>query len=100
MASSLRGDTADRLRLNENLLATSGQWFKNARLAAAERVESQGLPQRRDEYWGYTQPDAFLQKKIDFDVDLNSPLELFSNELSEVINYKNGILQEKKLILT
>ena len=65
MASSLRGDTADRLRLNENLLATSGQWFKNARLAAAERVESQGLPQRRDEYWGYTQPDAFLQKKID-----------------------------------
>ena len=97
MASSLRGDTADRLRLNENLLATSGQWFKNARLAAAERVESQGLPQRRDEYWGYTQPDAFLQKKIDFDVDLNSPLELFSKELSEVINYKNGILQEKKL---
>ena len=38
----------------------AGGWSSAARQAAVSWVRSQGLPSRRDEYWKYTRPDAFV----------------------------------------
>jgi len=97
MASSPSSDISKKLCLDESLWANCGQWIKNARLSAAKRVEGQGLPKRRDEYWNYTRPDAFLKEKIDFDVVSNKSFDIFSNNLSTVIDYEDGVLKEKKL---
>ncbi len=37
-------------------LPSGGAWATAARRAALERVQSMGLPERRDEYWKYTDP--------------------------------------------
>ncbi|MEH6834100.1 Fe-S cluster assembly protein SufD [Falsihalocynthiibacter arcticus] len=37
---------------------------KSAREAAVARVRSSGLPVRRDEYWKYTRPDAFVSVDV------------------------------------
>jgi len=37
-----------------------GAWAKQARDAALARVETTGLPQRRDEYWKFTNPTSLL----------------------------------------
>ncbi|EEB83374.1 SufB/SufD family protein [Roseobacter sp. GAI101] len=39
----------------------SGGWSDAARKDALARVQSMGLPQRRDEYWKYTRPDTLIQ---------------------------------------
>ena len=36
-------------------------WSDSARRDALARVQSMGLPQRRDEYWKYTRPDTLVQ---------------------------------------
>ena len=36
-----------------------GGWSLPARRAAARRLAEMGLPERRDEYWRFTRPDAF-----------------------------------------
>ncbi|WP_372991665.1 SufD family Fe-S cluster assembly protein [Sulfitobacter sp.] len=36
-------------------------WSGSARRDALARVQSMGLPQRRDEYWKYTRPDTLVQ---------------------------------------
>lgn len=36
-------------------------WSDSARRDAVARVQSMGLPQRRDEYWKYTRPDTLVQ---------------------------------------
>lgn len=97
MAFSSSSDIAKKLCLDEGLSANSGQWIENARLSAAKRVEDQGLPKRRDEYWNYTKPDAFLQKKIGKDSVKNKIFDIFSSDLSTIINYKDGVLKEKIL---
>ncbi len=35
-----------------------GAWAREARKAAAARLRAMGLPNRRDEYWGFTRPDS------------------------------------------
>lgn len=97
MASSLSGEITEKLSLDEKSLNSSGTWIKKARQKAARLVESQGLPQRREEYWNYTRPDVFLQKKVDFDVTLNQDLNIFNSNLAAVIKFKNGILQDSNL---
>ena len=97
MAFSSSSDIAKKLCLDEGLSANSGQWIENAQLSAAKRVEDQGLPKRRDEYWNYTKPDAFLQKKIGKDSVKNKIFDIFSSDLSTIINYKDGVLKEKIL---
>jgi Fe-S cluster assembly protein SufD len=97
VAFSSSSDIAKKLCLDEGLSANSGQWIENARLSAAKRVEDQGLPKRRDEYWNYTKPDAFLQKKIGKDSVKNKIFDIFSSDLSTIINYKDGVLKEKIL---
>ena len=40
------------------LTLPDGGWSQGARSEALARVQAMGLPQRRDEYWKFTQPDA------------------------------------------
>ena len=40
--------------------APLGGWTAEARAAALVRLQSQGLPGRRDEYWRYTRPDSLI----------------------------------------
>ena len=44
-----------------SLTLPQGGWTSAARKAALARVQSMGLPQRRDEYWKYTRPDTLTQ---------------------------------------
>jgi Fe-S cluster assembly protein SufD len=43
-------------RLGSLALPQSGAWLRTARQAALSRVQSMGLPHRRDEYWRNTDP--------------------------------------------
>ncbi|MEP2027961.1 MAG: Fe-S cluster assembly protein SufD [Paracoccaceae bacterium] len=51
--------TATDARLSVLDLPQSG-WSTAARTAALARVQSLGLPSRRDEYWKYTRPDTLV----------------------------------------
>lgn len=44
-----------------SLTLPQGGWTSAARKDALARVQSMGLPQRRDEYWKYTRPDTLTQ---------------------------------------
>ena len=37
-----------------------GAWITDCRRSACARVREMGLPSRRDEYWRFTRPDAFI----------------------------------------
>jgi Fe-S cluster assembly protein SufD len=41
-----------------------GGCLKSARHAALSRVQTMGLPTRRDEYWKYTRPDTLVQADV------------------------------------
>ncbi|MFK7764057.1 MAG: Fe-S cluster assembly protein SufD [Roseobacter sp.] len=49
-----------------------GGWSATARKEALARVQSTGLPDRRDEYWKYTRPDTLTQA-------VAAPAALFDN---------------------
>jgi len=44
-----------------SLKMPQGGWTDTARKDALARVQTMGLPQRRDEYWKYTRPDMLVQ---------------------------------------
>ena len=56
------GDTQRTVELAQTRLDSislpQGGWTVEARAAALVRLQSQGLPARRDEYWRYTRPDT------------------------------------------
>jgi len=52
--------SATEARLSALTLPESG-CLKAARQAALSRVQTMGLPNRRDEYWKYTRPDTLVQ---------------------------------------
>ncbi|NVK15304.1 MAG: SufD family Fe-S cluster assembly protein [Rhodobacteraceae bacterium] len=52
--------SATEARLSALTLPESG-CLKAARQAALSRVQTMGLPSRRDEYWKYTKPDTLVQ---------------------------------------
>ncbi|MCV6595919.1 MAG: SufD family Fe-S cluster assembly protein [Mangrovicoccus sp.] len=52
---------ATEARLAGMGLPDGGAWISEARQEALARVQSMGLPARRDEYWKYTRPDALVQ---------------------------------------
>ncbi|MFY0310855.1 Fe-S cluster assembly protein SufD [Leisingera sp. D0M16] len=52
--------SATEARLSALTLPESG-CLKAARQAALSRVQTMGLPSRRDEYWKYTRPDTLVQ---------------------------------------
>ena len=61
-----------------------------ARAKALARVCAMGLPQRRDEYWKYTRPDALLAPVSA--VDRGAP-DLLVSEGTAVVTFVDGILQ-------
>lgn len=58
-------DAARKTDATEAMIATlslpEGAWDAPARADALARLRTMGLPQRRDEYWKYTRPDALIQ---------------------------------------
>ena len=58
MAASSQNTSSRRALRDAQLIDSSGAWAKEARTAASDRAQAAGLPQRRDEYWKYTRPDA------------------------------------------
>ncbi|MBY6055288.1 SufB/SufD family protein [Leisingera daeponensis] len=46
------------------LTLPEGGCLKAARHAALSRVQTMGLPSRRDEYWKYTKPDTLVQAEV------------------------------------
>ena len=48
-------------RLASLSMPKGAAWAMSAREAARARVESMGLPERRDEYWKFTRPDTLVQ---------------------------------------
>ena len=58
----LRQD-ATSARLETVVLPTGAAWAMTARRAALDRVAAMGLPQRRDEYWRYTDPATLVSRE-------------------------------------
>jgi Fe-S cluster assembly protein SufD len=58
MAVARKVDPAALARLDELTLPEGGGWLRAAREDAVQRLRVSGLPQRRDEYWKYTDPTS------------------------------------------
>ncbi len=58
MALSNPKQTVTDARLAALTLPGGGGWISAARKDALARVQTMGLPQRRDEYWKFTRPDT------------------------------------------
>ncbi len=54
------------------LTLPAGGWSEPARRDALSRLIAMGLPQRRDEYWKYTRPDALVDPATPFAAVLTS----------------------------
>lgn len=52
---------AAEARLSQSDLPAGGKWISEARKSALERLHSQGLPSRRDEYWQFTRADDLIK---------------------------------------
>jgi Fe-S cluster assembly protein SufD len=72
--------TATEMRLSA-LSLPAGGCLDTARRAALSRVQTMGLPSRRDEYWKYTRPDTLIQAEAPraavFDNDESPMFEAF-----------------------
>ncbi|WP_209427624.1 Fe-S cluster assembly protein SufD [Pararhodobacter sp. SW119] len=55
---------ATAVRLEALQLPNSGQWLRRAREMALARLNHMGLPDRRDEYWKFTDPNTLLQPEV------------------------------------
>ncbi len=51
---------ATAAHLSGVVLPPSGEWLRRAREAAMGRLRAQGLPEKRDEYWRYTDPARLI----------------------------------------
>ena len=60
MALAKLKQSATEARL-AGLTLPSGGWSESARQDALSRLNTMGLPDRRDEYWKYTRPDSLLE---------------------------------------
>lgn len=63
MAAPAQQTTSTEARL-ATLTLPKGGWSDAARMDALARVQSMGLPGRRDEYWKYTRPDTLVQADV------------------------------------
>ena len=90
-ATTKRGVHVDRV------LENSGAWAKEARQAASVRVQNQGLPERRDEYWKYTRPDTFVQNMVTLGTQVTPNIDIFKSELKTEIKFKNAVLDADSL---
>lgn len=67
---------------------------KSAREAALARVESLGLPSRRDEYWKYTRPDALTAATPAPAGELNRDASPFGEQNPLTIVFNDGVFDE------
>ena len=79
------------------VMSSSVAWAKETRLKAVARAESQGFPSRQDEYWKYTQPDAFISEQVKLTSQLIPELEIFPGQTEYLINFENGHLSSGRL---
>ncbi|UWQ89662.1 SufD family Fe-S cluster assembly protein [Rhodobacteraceae bacterium M382] len=70
--------SATDARLNA-LALPQGGCLNAARQAALSRVQTMGLPSRRDEYWKYTRPDTLVQPDV-------IPAAVFDNDEAPMFN--------------
>jgi hypothetical protein len=79
------------------LIDSSGAWAKEARMMASDRAQASGLPQRRDEYWKYTRPDAFVQADVTLHASQRSSLGLFDQRATISVAFEDGQIQAAPL---
>ena len=97
MAAPLNQVSTKRVVHNDRLVENSGAWAKEARQAASVRVQNQGLPERRDEYWKYTRPDTFVQKMVTLETQSTPNIDIFKSELKTEIKFKNAVIDANSL---
>ena len=61
------------------------------------RAQASGLPQRRDEYWKYTRPDAFVQADVTLQASQRSSLGLFDQRATISVAFEDGQIQAAAL---
>ena len=93
MAASSQQTLPTRALRDADLIDGSGAWAKEARLTASDRAQAAGLPQRRDEYWKYTRPDAFVQADVTLQASLRSSLGLFDQRNTISVTFEDGKIQ-------
>ncbi|MCH1533089.1 MAG: Fe-S cluster assembly protein SufD [Planktomarina temperata] len=97
MAASSQKTLPTRALRDADLIDGSGAWAKEARLTASDRAQAAGLPQRRDEYWKYTRPDAFVQADVTLQASLRSSLGLFEQRNTISVTFEDGKIQAAEL---
>jgi Fe-S cluster assembly protein SufD len=97
MGASFPTAATTRALHDADLIARSGAWAKEARQSASERAQSQGLPQRRDEYWKYTRPDVFVAGSVAVEAQICPEIDLFTDHAKTEIVFENAILVPESL---
>ena len=97
MAASSQNTSSSRALRDAQLIDSSGAWAKEARIAASDRAQAAGLPQRRDEYWKYTRPDAFVQADVTLQASLRRSLEIFDQRTTVLVTFEDGKIQSAAL---
>lgn len=97
MAASSQQTLPTRALRDADLIDGSGAWAKEARMMASDRAQAAGLPQRRDEYWKYTRPDAFVQADVTLQASLRSSLGLFDQRNTISVTFEDGKIQAAAL---
>ena len=97
MAAFSQNTSSNRAVRDAQLIESSGAWAKEARMAASERAQAAGLPQRRDEYWKYTRPDAFVQADVPLKASLHKSLEIFYQRNTVPVTFEDGKMQSAAL---
>jgi Fe-S cluster assembly protein SufD len=88
--------TATDARLSA-LELPKGGCLTAARQAALARVQTMGLPSRRDEYWKYTRPDSLVQADaVPAAVFHNAEEPMFSNRDRLRIVFVDGVFNAEQ----
>ena len=97
MAVSSQKTSSTRALTDSELTDSSGAWAREARMTASKRAQAAGLPQRRDEYWKYTRPDAFVQADVTLQASLRTSLGLFDRRTTVSVGFGDGKIQAAAL---
>jgi len=97
MAAPSQQKVNTRALCDAPLIESSGVWSKEARMMASARAQASGLPQRRDEYWKYTRPDAFVHADVTLQASQRSSLGLFDQRATISVAFEDGQIQAAAL---
>jgi hypothetical protein len=96
MAAPSQQKRTTRALRDAPLIDSSGAWAKEARMMASDRAQASGLPQRRDEYWKYTRPDAFVQADVTLHASQRSSLVCSTNAPQFRSHLKTGKFRQRR----